>query len=78
MRVLFASGGIGGLTTAIALRHQGIDVVNSGDTYGAVPLARIKIVGHMSGEGHIRSPPGAQKVNFVADEAYVVTPQLGE
>jgi hypothetical protein len=74
MRVLIA-GGIGGLTTAIALRHQGIDVVNSGDTYGAVPL---KIVGHMSGEGHIRSPPGAQKVNFVADEAYVVTPQLGK
>ena len=66
MRVLIA-GGIGGLTTAIALRHQRIDVVNSGDTYG-----------HMSGEGHIRSPPGAQKVNFVADEAYVVTPQLGE
>jgi hypothetical protein len=55
MRVLIA-GGVGGLTTAIALRHQGIDVVNSGDTYGAVPLARIKIVEHMSGEGHIRSP----------------------
>jgi flavin-dependent dehydrogenase len=78
MRVLIAGGGIGGLTTAIALRHQGIDVVNSGDTYGAVPLARIKIVGHMSWEGHIRSPPGEQKVNFVADEAYVVRPQLGE
>ena len=77
MRVLIA-GGIGGLTTAIALHHQGIDVVNSGDTSGAVPLARIKIVGHMSREGHIRSPPGAQKVNFVADEAYVVRPQLGE
>ena len=27
MRVLIAGGGIGGLTTAIALRHQGIDVV---------------------------------------------------
>jgi 2-polyprenyl-6-methoxyphenol hydroxylase-like FAD-dependent oxidoreductase len=26
MRVLIAGGGIGGLTTAIALRHQGIDV----------------------------------------------------
>jgi flavin-dependent dehydrogenase len=78
MRVLIAGGGIGGLTTAIALRHQGIDVINSGDTHGAVPLARIKIVGHMSWEGHIRSPPGAQKVNFVADEAYVVRPQLGE
>ena len=27
MRVLIAGGGIGGLTTAIALRHQGIEVV---------------------------------------------------
>jgi salicylate hydroxylase len=27
MRVLIAGGGIGGLTTAIALRHQGIDVL---------------------------------------------------
>jgi salicylate hydroxylase len=27
MRVLVAGGGIGGLTTAIALRHQGIDVL---------------------------------------------------
>src|ERR1700682_5635524 len=27
MRVLIAGGGIGGLTTAIALRHQGIDAV---------------------------------------------------
>ena len=27
MRVLVAGGGIGGLTTAIALRHQGIDAL---------------------------------------------------
>ena len=27
MRVLIAGGGIGGLTTAIALRHQGIDAI---------------------------------------------------
>jgi 2-polyprenyl-6-methoxyphenol hydroxylase-like FAD-dependent oxidoreductase len=27
MRVIVAGGGIGGLTTAIALRHQGIEVV---------------------------------------------------
>ena len=27
MRVIVAGGGIGGLTTAIALRHQGIDAL---------------------------------------------------
>jgi hypothetical protein len=51
-----------------------LDVVNSADPYGAVPLARIKLVGHMSWEGSHPIAPGAQKVNFVADEAYEVTP----
>ena len=51
-----------------------LDVINSGYPYGAVPLARIKIVGHMSWEGPHPIAPGAQKVNFVADEVYEVTP----
>jgi hypothetical protein len=51
-----------------------LDVVNSADAFGAVPLARIKITGHMMWQGPHPIAPGAQKVNFVADEAYEVTP----
>jgi hypothetical protein len=51
-----------------------LDVVNSADPYGAVPLAKIKIGGHMLWRGPHPIAPGAQKVDFVADEAYEVTP----
>ena len=51
-----------------------LEVVNSADPYGAVPLARIKIGGHMLWQGPHPIAPGAQKVDFVADEAYEVTP----
>jgi len=51
-----------------------LDVVNSADPYGAVPLARIKIGGHMLWQGPHPIAPGAQKVDFVADEIYEVTP----
>jgi hypothetical protein len=51
-----------------------LDVVNSADAYGKVPLARIKIIGHMTWQGAHPIAPGAQKVNFTADEAYEVTP----
>jgi hypothetical protein len=51
-----------------------LEVVNSGDPYGAVPLARITIVGHMQWQGPHPIAAGAQKVDFIADEAYEVTP----
>jgi hypothetical protein len=51
-----------------------LDVVNSADPYGATPLARMKIVGHMLWQGPHPIAPGAQKVDFVADEVYEVTP----
>ena len=51
-----------------------LDVVNSADPFGAVPLARIRIVGHMQWQGAHPIAPGAQKVDFLADEAYEVTP----
>jgi len=51
-----------------------LEVVNSADAYGAVPLARIKIGGHMLWQGPHPIAPGAQKVDFVADESYEVTP----
>jgi hypothetical protein len=51
-----------------------LEIVNSADPYGAVPLARLKIGGHMLWQGSHPIVPGAQKVDFVADEAYEVTP----
>ena len=51
-----------------------LEVVNSADAYGAVPLARIKIGGHMLWRGSHPIALGAQKVDFVADESYEVTP----
>jgi hypothetical protein len=51
-----------------------LEIVNSADPYGAVPLARIKIGGHMLWQGPHPIAPNTQKVNFVADEAYEVTP----
>ena len=51
-----------------------LEIVNSADPYGAVPLARIKIGGHMLWQGPHPIVTGAQKVAFVADETYEVTP----
>src|ERR1700739_1907348 len=51
-----------------------LEVTNSTDPYGAAPLARIRIGGHMFWQGPHPIAPGAQKVDFVADETYEVTP----
>ncbi len=51
-----------------------LEIVNSADPYGTVPLARIKIGGHMLWQGPHPIAPGARKVDFVADETYEVTP----
>ena len=53
-----------------------LTVLNSADPYGKVPLARILIRGHMFWRGEHPIAPGAQKVDFVADEAYEVTPLI--
>ncbi len=51
-----------------------LTVVTSADPNGAVPLARIFIRGHMLWRGPHPIALGAQKVDFVADENYEVTP----
>jgi len=51
-----------------------LTVVNSADPYAKVPLAKIFIRGHMTWAGSHPIADGAQKVDFVADEAYEVTP----
>lgn len=49
-------------------------IVNFADPYGKVPLARLLIKGHAFWRGDHPIAPGAQKVDFVADEGYEVTP----
>jgi hypothetical protein len=51
-----------------------LTIVNSADPYGKVPLARIFLRGHMHWQGAHPIAAGAQKVDFVADEDYQVTP----
>jgi hypothetical protein len=51
-----------------------LEIINSADPYGAAPLARLKIGGHMHWRGAHPIAPGAQKVDFIADESYEVTP----
>lgn len=51
-------------------------VVNFADPYGKVPLVRILIKGHMLWRGEHPVAAGAQKVDFVADESFDVTPLL--
>jgi hypothetical protein len=49
-------------------------VTNYADPSGKVAIAKIDIVGHMQWRGDHPIAPGAQKVDFTADEAYAVTP----
>ena len=51
-----------------------LEIINSADPYGAIPLARIKIGGHMKWQGAHSIASGAQKVDFIADQSYEVTP----
>ncbi len=46
------------------------------DPYGKVPLANMKLNGSMEWKGDHPIAPGAQKVNFYADESYELTPLL--
>jgi hypothetical protein len=51
-----------------------LTVTNWADPFGKVPIARIDLGGHMLWRGEHPIATGAQKVDFVADLAYAVTP----
>jgi hypothetical protein len=53
-----------------------LTVINSADAYGKVPLAKMFIRGSMKWKGEHPIADGAQKVDFIADEQYEVTPLL--
>jgi hypothetical protein len=49
-------------------------IMSFADPFGATPLCKILIKGQLFWRGAHPSAPGAQKVDFHADEAYEVTP----
>jgi hypothetical protein len=53
-----------------------LEIINSADAYGKIPLVRILIQGHIIWQGDHPIVAGAQKVNFIADTAYEVTPLI--
>lgn len=51
-----------------------LTIMNYAEPFAKVALAKIDIAGHMHWRGDHSIAPGAQRVDFVADEAYAVTP----
>ncbi len=51
-----------------------LTILNTADPYAKAPVTRIYLRGHMHWKGDHPIAGGAQKVDFVADEAYDVTP----
>jgi hypothetical protein len=51
-----------------------LTLLNYADAVGKIAIARIEITGHMVWRGDHPIAAGAQRVDFVADEAYAVTP----
>ena len=54
-----------------------LTISNWADPYGKVAVARIDLRGHIEWVGEHPLASGAQKANFIADEAYEVTPMIG-
>jgi len=53
-----------------------LNVLNLADPYGKTPLVKINIKGHMKWLGEHPIKENAQKVDFIADGAYEVTPLI--
>jgi len=53
-----------------------LEIINFADAYGKIPLVKMMIKGQMLWKGEHPIAVGAQKVDFIADSAYTVTPLL--
>ena len=53
-----------------------LEIINSADANGKIPLAKLFIKGHLTWQGEHPIAAGTQKVNFIADEEYEVTPLI--
>jgi len=67
------------LTRSFTLRHDDkfeLVVTNFADPFGNMPMAKMSIKGHIEWRGEHQIAPGAQKVDFSADEEYIVIPLM--
>ena len=67
------------LTREFILNHDrgfSLIVTNFADPFAKVALAKMSIIGHIEWRGEYGVVPDAQKVDFSADEEYIVTPLL--
>ena len=62
--------------TLLANNRFELLVTNLADPYGEIPIAKMSIKGHIEWPGEHPIGPGAQKVDFSADEEYMVTPMI--
>jgi hypothetical protein len=51
-----------------------LEVINSADPFGKIPLVSIMLEGHIAWRGDHPITPGAQKADFITDIAYDATP----
>ncbi len=51
-----------------------LQMINSADAYGKIPIMKIVLKGHTVWQGEHPVAAGAQKIDYIADEAYEVTP----
>src|SRR5271170_1324708 len=47
-----------------------LEMINSADAYGKIPVVKIVLKGHTVWQGEHPIAAGAQKIDYVADEAY--------
>ncbi len=53
-----------------------LQMINSADAYGKVPLMKIVLKGRTVWPGEHPIATGAQKIDYIADEAYEITPLI--
>jgi len=53
-----------------------LEMINSADAYGKVPIMKIVLKGHTVWQGEHPIATGAQKINYIADETYDITPLI--
>jgi hypothetical protein len=53
-----------------------LQMINSADAYGKIPLVKIVLKGHTVWQGEHPIAAGTQKIDYIADEEYEITPLI--